>query len=121
MRDRTRFISTLWLTCSLALLACVVVAQILPWGSVTASPRFDSLRRNFVPAPCPTTACLSSSLADDDVQQVDALDSDDDELDPAVALCEDQVTFLLPCSFRKIADRPVIAPPSILSYYPLRC
>jgi hypothetical protein len=62
-------------------------------------------------------------MATDAILQVNALPSDneEEEQDRAVALDEPRVSFLIPCSFRKVPDRQLIAPRSILSFQPLRC
>jgi hypothetical protein len=60
-------------------------------------------------------------MATDAVLEVDVLPPESEEQDRADALDEFRVSFLIPCSFRKVPDRQVIAPRSILSFYPLRC
>ena len=121
MPDRKSLVSTLWLTTSLALLASVLVAPIWTSGFVTVSSRPDSLRRNFALPPSQPTTRLSAAMATDAVLQVNALPSDDEEQDRDVAQETPRVSFLIPCSFRKVPDRQLMAPRSILSLYPLRC
>jgi hypothetical protein len=121
MPDRKSLVSTLWLTSSLALLASVLVAPIRTSGFVTVSSRPDCLRRNFALFPGQPTTCLSAAMTTDVVLLVNALPSENEEQDGADALDEPRVSFLIPCSFRKVPDRHLIAPRSLLSLYPLRC
>jgi hypothetical protein len=121
MPNHKSLVPTLWHTSSLALLAFALVAPTRPSEFVIVSSQPECLRRNFAPPPGQPTTYLSAAMATDDVLRVDALPSDDEEPDPVVALDVAQVSFLLPCSFRKVSDRQLIAPPSILSFYPLRC
>ena len=90
-------------------------------GFVTVSSRPDCLRRNFALPPGQPTTRLSAAMATDAVLEVNALPSENEEQDRADALDEPRVSFLIPCSFRKVPDRQLIAPRSILSLYPLRC
>ncbi len=119
MLDRKSLVCTLCLTSSLALL----VAPIRTLGFVTVSSRPDCLRRNFKVAlpPGQPSTCLSKAMATDAVLEVDALRSESEEQERADVLDEPRVSFLIPCSFRKLPDRHLIAPRSILSLYPLRC
>ena len=119
MPDRKSLVFTLCLTSSLALLASVLVAPIRTSGFVSSRP--DSLRRNFILPPGQLTPRLSAAMATDAVLEVNALPSENEEQDRADALDEPRVSFLIPCSFRKVPDRQLIAPRSILSLYPLRC
>jgi len=137
MSARKSLVSTLWLTSSLALLALVLVAPILTLGFVTVSSRPDCLRRNFaLPPGQPTTRLrarnfalppgqpatrLRAAMATDVVLQVNALASEIEEQDRADALDEPGISFLIPCSLRKVPDRQSIAPRSVPSLYPLRC
>ena len=121
MPDRKSLVSTLWLTSALALLASVLVAPIRTSGFITVSSRPDCLRRNFALPPGQPTTRLGAAMATDADQQVNALPSEEEEQDRAEALDEPRVSFLIPCSFRKVPDRQSIAPRSILSLYPLRC
>ncbi len=119
MPDRRSLVSTLWLTSSLALLASVLIAPIRTLGFVSSRP--DCLRRNFALPPGQPTTRLGAAMATDAVLELNALASEDEEQDRADALDEPRVSFLIPCSFRKVPDRQLIAPRSILSLYPLRC
>jgi hypothetical protein len=119
MPDRKSLASTLCLPSTLALLASVLVAPIWTSGSVSSRP--DCLRRDFALPPGQPTTLLSAAMATDIVQQVNALRSEDEEQDRADALDEPRVSFLIPYSFRKVPDRQLIAPRSILSLYHLRC
>jgi hypothetical protein len=119
MLDRIRFVSTLCLTSSLALLSSVLVAPIRTSGVVSSRP--DCLFRNCAVPPGQPTACLVAAMAADAVLEADALASESEEPDPAEALVEPRVSFLIPCSFRKDSDRQFITPRSIHSLYPLRC
>ena len=104
-----------------ALLASVVVTPDPDVGFVAVSSRPDCLRRNFAPPPGQPTTRLSAAMATDAVLQVNALPSQNEEQDRADPLDDPRVSFLIPCSFRKVPDRQLIAPRSILSLYPLRC
>jgi hypothetical protein len=119
--DRKSLVFTLWLTSSLALLASVLVAPIRTSGFVTVSSRPDCRGRNFALPPGQPTTRLSTAMATDAVLQLNALPSENEEQDRADALDEPRVSFLIPCSFRKVPDRQSIALPSILSLHPLRC
>jgi hypothetical protein len=121
MPDRKTLVTALWLASSMALLAPVLVAPIRTPGFVTASVRPHCLRRNFVISPGQPKIHLSARTDADAVPEVDALPSEDEEQDRADPLDQPRVTFLLPRSFRKVPDRLLIAPPSILSLFPLRC
>jgi len=136
MPNRKNLVSTLWLTSSLALLAAVVVAPIRTSRSVTVSSRPDCLRLKFALPPGQPEARFGAAMATGAVLQAKALPSENEEPDRADtldepteneeqdwadALDEPRVTFLLPCSFRKVPERQLIAPPSILSLCPLRC
>jgi hypothetical protein len=114
-------VSTLWLTSSLALLASILVAPIRTSGFASVSSQLDCLPRNFAMPPGQPTTRLSAPKATDAVQDVNALASENEEQDRADPLDEPRVSFLIPCSFRKVTDRHLIAPHSILSLYPLRC
>ena len=122
MPDRQGRVSTLWLTSSLALLASVLVAPIRTSGFVSVSSRSDCVRENCAISPGQGTSLLSAAMAIDAVLEVNGLLSEDDEeQDRADALNEPRVSFLLPGSFRNVADPQLTAPQSILSLYPLRC
>jgi hypothetical protein len=121
MPDRKSLVSSLWLTLSLALLASVLVGPISTAGFVFVSSRPDCARRNFAPTPGQPTTHLSAGMATDAVLQVNALPSENEEQYRADPLDEPRLSFLIPCSFRKVPDRHLIVPRSILSLYPLRC
>jgi hypothetical protein len=121
MPDRKSLVTTLWFTASLALLTAVVAAPIGTSGFVAVSSRPDYLRRNFAPPRGQPTTRLIAAMATDALLQVNALPSEDEEEDRAEALDEPRISFLIPCSFCKVADRQLIAPRWILSFYPLRC
>ncbi len=121
MPDLKNLVSTLWFTCLLALLASVVVAPRRTSGFVTVSSRPDCLRRDFGLSPGRSTMRLSKAMATDAVLEVDAFASESKEQERAGALDEPRVSFLIPCSFRKVPDRQFIDPHSVLSLYPLRC
>jgi hypothetical protein len=118
MTDRKSLVCTLWLTSALA---SVLVAPILTSGFVSVSSRPDYYRHNFAMTPVQPTTCLSAAMATDAVLQVNALSSENEEQDRADPLDEPRVFVLIPCSFRKVPDRQLIVPHSILSRYPLRC
>jgi hypothetical protein len=121
MPDRKSLVSTLCLTSSLAMLASVLVAPIQTSGFAPVSSRPDCLRRNVALPPGQPTTCLSAAMATDAVLKADALRSESEEQERADALDEPRVSFLIPGSFCKVRDRPVIATRLILSLYPLRC
>jgi hypothetical protein len=121
MPDRKSLVCTLWLTSSLALLASVLIAPIFTSGFLSVSPRPDCRCCDFALAPVDSTTRLSASMDTDAVLQVNALPSENEEQDRADPLDEPRVLFLIPCSFRKVPDRQLFAPRSILSVYPLRC
>jgi hypothetical protein len=117
MSDRKSLVFTLWLTSALVLLASVLVAPVRTSEAASDASRFDSFRRDFVPGP----VRFSTPRATDEVRFVKALASENEEQDRDDALDESRVSFLIPWSFHKLPDRQLIAPPSILSLYPLRC
>jgi hypothetical protein len=121
MPDRKSLVSMLWLASSLALLAPVLVAPARASGLVTDTSRPDCVRRNLALPPGEPTTRSSAAMATDAVLEVNALPSENEELDWADAVDEPRVSFLIPCSFRKVPDRRLIAPRSIPSHYPLRC
>ena len=124
MSDRKSFDSTLWLRASLTLLAIVasvLVAPIQAWGGVAESSLPDYLRGNFAQRTVEPTILSSVLLAPDADLQVKALASEDEKQREESAPGESRVSFLMPWCFRKVPDRRLIAPPSILSLYHLRC
>jgi hypothetical protein len=121
MSDRKRLVSTLWLASSLALLASVLVAPVRTWGDVTVSSRLDCLRFDYLLPQAQPTTLLSAPVAPDAVLRVNDIPSEEEEQDWTDGLDEPRVTFLLPYSFREIADLQSIAPRLVLSLYPLRC
>jgi len=121
MSDRKSLVSPPWLASSLVMLGLLLVAPIGTSGFVTISPRSDGFQSNFVLLSCQQTTHLSAATASDTVLVVDALPFEDEEQERPDVLAEPRVSFLNPCSFRKIPDRQLIAPRSVLSLYPLRC
>ncbi len=121
MLDRKSLVSALWLTSLLMLLAAVFAAPIRASGSVTVSSRPSSLLRNLARPLCQPTTQLSAATATDAVPEVNALPSENEELNGADALDGPRVFLLIPCSFRRVPDRQFIDARSILSHYPLRC
>ena len=121
MPDRQSLVSTIWLTSVLTLLAWVLAAPIPTSGSVTISAPVDGPHPNRVLPPGQPTTCLSSTVPPNDVFDVNALPTEDEEQDRADAAHEPRPSFLIPCSLRKVFARKLIAPRSILSLYPLRC
>lgn len=117
MPARKSLISTLWLT---SLLAIVLAAPV--WMSAIA-PRPAGMLHDLALLTVHSTPQFSAAVTTDAVLHVSALLSEDEEQeqDWADALSEPCVPFLSPCAFRKIFDRPPIAPRSILSHYPIRC
>jgi hypothetical protein len=120
MPDRKSLVSMLWLASSLAVLALVLVAPTRATELLTDTSRIDCPSRNLALAPGEPTTHFSAGMATDAGLEVNALPSENEELE-ADALDEPRVSFLIPCSFRKVPDRQLIAPRSILSLYPLRC
>ena len=88
---------------------------------VTVSSRLDCLRRDFGLPPGQFTPRFTKATAADAVLELDALPSESNEQERADALDEPRVSFLIPCSFRKVPDHQFIDPRSVLSLYPLRC
>lgn len=121
MSDRNRLVSTVLLTSTLVLLASVLLSPLLTSGFFAASSRSDYLRRDFALPPGQPTAGLSAVMATDADLRMKALPSENEEQDGSDALDEHRVSFIIPCSFRKVPDRQSIAPRSVLSLYPLRC
>ncbi len=121
MPDRKSLVFLLCITSSLALLASVLLAPIRTWGFASVSSRAACLPRNFALPPGQPTTRLCVAMATDAVLEANALRSENEEQDGADALDEPRVSFLIPCSFRKVPDRQLIAPRSVLSLYPLRC
>ena len=121
MSDRKSLVSAFWLSSALAFLVPVLVAPGRTLGFAPVSPRAESLRPDFVIFPGQSTTGIDAVPAIDEVLQVSALASENEEQDRVDALDEPRVSFLLPCSLPKAPDRQSIAPRPILSLYPLRC
>jgi len=124
MSDRKSFDSTLWLGASLTFLvvvALVLVAPMQTWGVVSESSVPDCLRGNFAQRTVEPTIFSSELLAPDAVLQMKALASEDEKERGESAPGESRISFLMPWCFRKVPDRRLIAPPSALSLYHLRC
>lgn len=118
MPDWKHLISTIGLT---SLLALVLVVPIRSPGSVSDPSRPVCLNNSFAPPPSHSTARLGETSATDAVQKLKALPSENEGEEGADALDEPRVSFLSFRTFRKVPDRRLIAPRSILSLYPLRC
>jgi len=121
MPDRKSLVSMLWFTTSLALMASVLAEPVWTSGPFTVSSPSDSLNRHFALLQGQPTTCLSAARTTNDVLQVNALPSENEEQDRPDAPGRSRVSCLIPCSYHKVPDRPLIAPRSILSLYPLRC
>jgi hypothetical protein len=121
MLDRKSLVSTLWLACSLALLASVPVSPIRKSGFLTVPSGLEGSRLSFALPEFQPTAYLDAAMATDAVPEVDALPSEYEEQDRFGALDRFGASFRIPCSFPQITDRQAIAPRSIPSLYPLRC
>ena len=121
MPDLRNLVSNLWFAFFLALLAPVVVAPRLTSGLVTVSSRPNCLRRHFGLLSGVSTTHFSKTMATDSAMEVDALPSESTEEEGVDAPGEPRVSYLIPCSFRKVFDRQLIDPHSSLSLYPLRC
>ncbi len=124
MSDRKSFESTLWFRASLTVLAIVAsvpVAPIQAWGGVAVSSLPDCLRGNFAQRTVEPTILSGVLLAPNAVLQMKALASEDEKQRGESAPGESRVSFLMPSCFRKVPDRRLIALPSVLSLYHLRC
>jgi hypothetical protein len=121
MTDRKRLVATLWLASSLALLAPVLVGPIQTSGLLTVASPPHSVRRIFALSPGQPVIRDSAGTATDAILEVTALPSENEEQDPADPLDGPRVSYLIPSSFGNVPDRHLIAPPSILSLFPLRC
>jgi len=124
MSDRKSFESTLWLRTllmSLAIVASVMVAWIHACGVVTVSSLADCLRDHFAQRTVEPTIHSSLSFSPDAVLQVKALASEDEDQRGESEPGKSRVSFLMPWCFRKVTDRRLIALPSVLSLYHLRC
>jgi hypothetical protein len=121
MPDRKSLVSMLWFATSLALMALVVAEPVWTSGLVAVSSQSHTLNRHFALPPGQPTTYLSAARTTNDVLQVNALPSENEEQDRPDAPDGSRVSCLIPCSFRKVPDRPLIAPQTILSLYPLRC
>lgn len=121
MSDRKSLVVTLWFTSSLALLASVLVAPVRTSGFESVASRPDWPHRNFAPRPGQPATCVSAAMAAGANLPMKALPSENEEQDLGDPLNEPRVSFVIPCSFRKVPDRQLTAPRSILSLYPLRC
>ena len=121
MPDRKSVVFTLWLISSLALLPSALVVPIWTPGFVTVSSRPGCLCRNSALAPGRATTRLNAAMATDAVHQVNALPSQNEEQERDDALHEPRISYLIPCSFRKVPDRHLIAPRPVFALFPLRC
>jgi len=124
MFDRKSFDSTLWLSVSLTLLAIatsVLVVPVQTWQVVAESSSPDCLRDNFARRTVETTILSSVLLTPDTVLRVKAFAPEEEQQGGESALGQSRVSFLMPWCFRKIPDRRLIAPLSVLSLYHLRC
>jgi hypothetical protein len=124
MSDRKRFGSTFWLRASLTLLAIAASLLVAPkqtWGGVALTSMPDCLRANFARRTVESTTLSSVYSAPDAVLQLKAIAPEDEEQNGEFALGESRLSFLMPWCFRKVTDRRLIAPSSILSLYHLRC
>ncbi len=124
MSDRKILDSTLLLKASLTLLAICVSVLVSPtqaWGGVTESSLPDDLRGNSAQRTVEPTILSSVLWAPDADLQMKALASEDEEQREESAPGESRVSFLMSWCFRKVPDRRLIAPPSVLSLYHLRC
>jgi len=122
MPDHNRLGATFGLASSVVLPALVLLASIWPSASVTASSRPDFLRSDFTVSLGHATTYLSATTATNSVRNLKALASENEEEEEgADALVEPRVSFLSLGSFRKVPERKLFSPRSILSHYPLRC
>ena len=121
MPDRKNFISALWLTFSLALLASIVVVPIRTPRFVCVASSPDCARRSFAPLPTQPTTRLKAAIATNILLELNALPFENEEQDRTDALDEPRISFQILCSSHKAPDRQLIVPSSILSLYPLRC
>ncbi len=121
MLDRKSLVFTLWLAGSLVLLAWVLVVPDRTSRLVTVPSRPDCARRNVAVSPDQPAIRLVAGVATDAGEEANALSSEDEEEDPAVALDEPRVCFPSLGSFRTVPNRRLAARRPILAFYPLRC
>jgi hypothetical protein len=121
MPDRQSLVCMLWLTTSLGLLVSALGAPNRTSGFITVSSRPDCLRRNFALPPGESRSHLSPAMASDAILEMNALPYEEEEQDRADASDDPRVSFLIPFSFPKARDLPLIAFRSIFSLRPLRC
>ena len=124
MPARENFVSTFWITSSLALLASVLVAPPRTSGIVIVSPRPDSPRCHFALLPSQTTRVAAAPIGKN-AGQVLALDTEEEEKD------DDQefdgiVPYVLvrdtpPRSFSGVAYQGLFASHLTRAYFPLLC
>jgi hypothetical protein len=88
-------------------------------AAVSARP--DCMDRYCLPLPGNAPSYLCAATDPDAVPQLIDLSSENEEQDPADALDDLRGFWLIRWSFRKVSDRHLISPQSILSLYPLRC
>jgi len=125
MSDRKILVLTLLLTCSPAILAAVILAAVImapsrTSGFDTVASRSDCLYPNSGLLPSQSSNCLNAATSTNDLLEVNALTSEDEEQDPVHPVDEPRFSFLFLCSFHKVADGHLITPRSFLSHYPLR-
>jgi len=121
MPECKRLVFTFWLMSALALLVAVLIAPFRTSGFAKVSSGSHFMHRSFAIPSYEPVAFWSVGIGNEAVDEGTALPSEDEELERADALDEPQVSFLIPVCFRKVPDRQLIAPCSVLSLYPLRC
>lgn len=121
MPDRKTRLRTFWLAAALVLLAWMLTAPTRTKVSDPASSRSERSAACFDLPPSPPMTCLGAAIPVEPVLLDNALRSESEEQDQVDALDEARITFQVPCSFHKVADRRPIAPRPIPSLYPLRC
>lgn len=124
MTDRDCLNSMHWLRSSLTMLAIVALVLVAPvrmFGNVAGSYLSECLEEQFAQRTVEPTILSSDLAAPDAVPQVSALAPEIEKPLGESALGESRVFLLMPWCFRKALDRRLIASPSVLSHYHLRC
>lgn len=121
MFGRKSHVSPIWLGCSLALLALVLVAPVRSLKATTDISLADNLSHDLaVPASRPMTP-LGITTATETIPHVPVDLSDGGTKAEADAGEESPVPLASPFISCKVFSRQRLSPPPVLSLYPLRC
>ena len=121
MPDRTKLVSSFFFLSSLTMLACLLVGPIRTSRVLGLSSPVDCVLASS-PLPSSQDTILDSApTTTGAILEEDALPYEIEEQERADAIDESRVAFLIPASFRFVADRKLIVPLSISTLYPLRC